>query len=85
METLRLQENVATPGKNASFGRAVDHPRCGAVSQMWKVGFKALAAIFMIGRRSKKHVDWTMVIAIFSTVVTLSLIALYVFQDNADF
>lgn len=52
---------------------------------MWKVGFKALAAIFMIGRRSKKHVDWTMVIAIFSTVVTLSLIALYVFQDNADF
>jgi hypothetical protein len=66
-------------------GRAVDHPRGGAVNQMRKAGFKALAAILMIGRRSKKHVDWTMVIAVFSTIVTLSLIALYVFQDSADF
>jgi hypothetical protein len=67
------------------FGRAVDHPRSGAVSQMRKVGFKALAAISTFGRRSKKHVDWTMVIAVFSTIVTLSLIALYVFQDSVDF
>jgi len=52
---------------------------------MRKTGFKAMATILMIGRRSKNHVDWTMVIAIFSTVVTLSLIALYVFQDSADF
>jgi hypothetical protein len=67
------------------FGRAVDHPRGGAVSQMRKTGFKAMATILIIGRRSKKHVDWTMVIAIFSTIVTLCLIALYVFQDSADF
>jgi hypothetical protein len=80
-----LQENVATPGKVLGFSRAVDHPRSGAVSQMRKVGFKALAAISTFGRRSKKHVDWTMVIAIFSTIVTLSLIALYVFQDSVDF
>jgi hypothetical protein len=67
------------------FGRAVDHPRGGAVSQMRKTGFKALAAILMIGRRSKKRVNWTTVIAVFSTIVTLSLIALYVFQDSVDF
>jgi hypothetical protein len=67
------------------FGCAVDHPRSGAVSQMRKVGFKALAAISIVGRRSKKRVDWTMAIAIFSTIVTLSLIALYIFQDSVDF
>jgi len=52
---------------------------------MRKIGFKALAAISTFGRRSKKHVDWTTVIAIFSTIVTLSLIALYVFRDSVDF
>jgi hypothetical protein len=67
------------------FGCAVDHPQSGAVSQVRKIGFKAFAAISMIGRRSKKRVDWTTAIAIFSTVVTLSLIALYVFQDSVDF
>jgi hypothetical protein len=80
-----LQENIAAPWKSARLGRAVDHPRGGAVSQMRKVGFKALAAISTFGRRSKKHVDWTMVIAVLSTIVTLSLIALYVFQDSIDF
>lgn len=52
---------------------------------MRKIGFKALAAISTFSRRSKKHVDWTMVIAVLSTIVTLSLIALYVFQDSVDF
>jgi len=52
---------------------------------MRKVGFKALSAVLTIGRRSKKHVDWTLAIAIFSTIVTLSLIALYIFQDSGAF
>jgi hypothetical protein len=39
----------------------------------------------MIGRRSKKHIDWTLAIAIFSTIVTLSLITLYVLQDSGEF
>ena len=52
---------------------------------MRKVGFKALTAISMFGRRSKKHVDWTMVITVLSTIVTLSLIALYIFQDSVGF
>ena len=47
---------------------------------MEKIGLKALATILMTGRRSKKRVDWTLVIAIFSTLVTLSLFALYLFQ-----
>jgi len=52
---------------------------------MRKIGFKALMAVLTIGRRSKKHIDWTMAIAIFSTIVTLSLIALYILQDRVDF
>jgi hypothetical protein len=52
---------------------------------MRKIGFKALTAVLTIGRRSKKHVDWTLAIAIFSTIVTLSLIALYILQDRGDF
>jgi hypothetical protein len=47
---------------------------------MKRVGLKALAAVLTIGRRSGKHLDWTLLITIFSTIVTLSLIALYVWQ-----
>jgi hypothetical protein len=52
---------------------------------MRKIGFKALTAVLTIGRRSKKHIDWTLAIAIFSTIVTLCLIALYILQDRVDF
>ena len=51
---------------------------------MRKIGFKALTTILTIGRHSKKHIDWTLAIAIFSTIVTVGLIALYVWQARAD-
>ena len=51
---------------------------------MRKIGFKALTTISTIGRGSKNHVDWTLAIAILSTIVTIGLIALYVLQDRAD-
>jgi hypothetical protein len=47
---------------------------------MKTIGLKALAAALMLGRRSKQHVDWTLLIAILSTIVTLSLIAIYLLQ-----
>jgi hypothetical protein len=51
-----------------------------------KIGIKALAAILTIGLRSKTRIDWmTLQITIFSTIVTLSLIALYVFQKWGNF
>jgi hypothetical protein len=52
---------------------------------MRKLGLKALTAVLTIGRRSKKHIDWTLAIAIFSTIVTLSLITLYILQDSGEF
>jgi hypothetical protein len=52
---------------------------------MRKIGLKALTTVLMFGRRSKMHIDWTLLIAIFSTVVTLSLIALYLSQRWEDF
>jgi hypothetical protein len=64
---------------------AVDQPSGGAVSQLRKIGFKAFTAIVATGRRTRKHVDWTITIAIFSTIVTLSLIALYFWGDGGDF
>jgi hypothetical protein len=67
------------------LNRTVDQPRRGAVSQMRKVVFKALTAVSIIGRGRTKHVDWTLAIAIFSTIVTLSLIAFYFLQDSGDF
>jgi hypothetical protein len=51
---------------------------------MRKIGFKALTTILTIGRRSKTHVDWTLAIAIFSTIVTIGLVALYVLHGRPD-
>jgi len=51
---------------------------------MRKIGFKAITAIMTIGRRSKEHIDWTLAIAIFSTIVSIGLIALYVLQGRPD-
>ena len=51
---------------------------------MRKIGLKAVVAILTIGRYSKKRIDWTLTIAIFSTIVTIGLIALYVFQGRPD-
>jgi hypothetical protein len=52
---------------------------------MRKIVFKALTVASTIGRGTKKHVDWTLAIAIFSTIVTLSLIALYILRDSGGF
>lgn len=52
---------------------------------MRKIGFKALTAILMFGRRSRTHIDWTLAVAIFSTIVTISLIALYIWQGRTEF
>jgi hypothetical protein len=51
---------------------------------MRKINYKAVMAILTIGRRSKKNVDWTLAIAIFSTMVTVGLILLYVWQGQPD-
>jgi hypothetical protein len=45
---------------------------------MGRIGLKALTAILTLGRRSKRRVDWTLLITLFSTVVTVALIALYI-------
>jgi hypothetical protein len=49
-------------------------------SEMKRIGLKALAAFLTIGRRSRKPFDWTPLITIFSTIVTFSLVGLYVWQ-----
>lgn len=51
---------------------------------MRKIGFKALTAILTVGRRSKNHIDWTLAVAIFSTIVTIGLVALYIWQGRTE-
>jgi hypothetical protein len=51
---------------------------------MRKIGLKALTAILTVGRRSKRHIDWTLAVAIFSTIVTLGLVALYVWHGRTE-
>jgi hypothetical protein len=47
---------------------------------MRKIRFKALAAILTIRRHSKQHIDLTLAVAIFSTIVTIGLVALYIWE-----
>jgi hypothetical protein len=56
----------------------------GASGQMRKINYKALMAILTIGSRSSKHIDWTLAIAIFSTMVTVGIVLLYVWQGRPD-
>jgi hypothetical protein len=44
------------------------------------MGLKAITAILLLGRRSNKRVNWTLVIALFSTLVTVALVAAYIFE-----
>jgi hypothetical protein len=55
-----------------------DGDRIGQETAMKKFGFKALTAILTIGRRSRRHVDWTRMIILFSTIVTIALVVLYI-------
>lgn len=46
---------------------------------MRKVGFKAVLALLMLSRTGRDRPHWDRVVLIFSTTVTLGLIALYAF------
>ena len=52
---------------------------------MRKINYKALMAILTVGRRSGKHINWALAIAIFSTMVTIGLVLLYIWQGSSDF
>jgi hypothetical protein len=52
---------------------------------MRRIGFKAIAVILTAGRYSKRHANWTLSIAILSTIITIGLIALYIMQETPEF
>jgi hypothetical protein len=52
---------------------------------MGKSGFKAIAALLTSRRRSKRPQNWTLTIAILSTLVTIAIVALYLMQDTPEF
>jgi hypothetical protein len=55
----------------------------GIAGDMRKVGLKALVTLLTAERHSKGHINWTLSIAIFSTVVTLALVVLYFAQHSS--
>lgn len=64
--------------------RAIHQPRDETAERMRKIGLKAITAILTAGRRSKRHANWTLSVAIFSTIVTIGLVALYFMQDAPE-
>jgi hypothetical protein len=52
---------------------------------MGKSGFKAIGALLTLGRHSKRYANWTLSIAVFSTLVTIGLIVLYLMQQSPEF
>src|ERR1700739_4639991 len=74
---IKPQESIAVLPKSARLEPSSRSAAKRSGKPMRKIVFKALTVVSTIGRGSKKHVDWTLAIAIFSTIFTLSLVALY--------
>jgi hypothetical protein len=56
-------------------------PEC---SRMRKIGLKAVGTLLALRRHSKRHANWTLSIAVFSTLVTIGLVALYLMQETPE-
>jgi hypothetical protein len=52
---------------------------------MGKSGLKNIGVLLTLRRHSKRHANWTLSIAILSTLVTIGLFALYLMQDTPEF
>jgi hypothetical protein len=52
---------------------------------MRKIGFKAFGTLLTLRRHSRRHINWTLSIAVFSTLVTIGLVALYLMQETPEF
>ena len=51
---------------------------------MGKSGLKAVRALMALGRHPKRHASWTLPVAIFSTLITIGLVALYLMQETTE-
>ena len=51
---------------------------------MGKSGLKAVRALMAVGRHPKRHASWTLSVAIFSTLITIGLVALYLMQETTE-
>jgi hypothetical protein len=52
---------------------------------MGKSALKAIALLLALGRRSRQHANWTLSIAVLSTLVTIGLVALYLIRETPEF
>jgi hypothetical protein len=52
---------------------------------MRKIGFKAFGALLTLRRHARWHANWTLSIAVFSTLVTIGLVALYLMQETPGY
>jgi hypothetical protein len=52
---------------------------------MRKIGFKAIGTFLTFRRHSRRQANWTLSIAVLSTLITLGLVALYLMQETPEF
>ena len=52
---------------------------------MRKIGFKAVGTLLTLRRHSRRHANWTLSVAVFSTLVTIGLVALYLMREAPEF
>jgi hypothetical protein len=53
--------------------------------RMQNIGLKAVVILRALRRHSRRPANWTLSIAIFSTLVTIGLVALYLAQETTEF
>jgi hypothetical protein len=52
---------------------------------MGRSGLKVARTLLAVRRHAKRHASWTLLIAIFSTLVTLGLVAIYLMQETTEY
>jgi hypothetical protein len=65
------------PGYSLGAGRSA--------GRMGKSAFKAIGVLLALRRHSKQHANWTLSIAVLSTLVTVGLFALYLMRETPEF
>ena len=51
---------------------------------MGKSGLKAVRALMALGRHPKRRTNWTLSVAIFSTLITIGLVAIYLMLETTE-
>jgi hypothetical protein len=83
---VRLCIDEIHPGtsEHARLAAAISAGHRRSAGRMGNSGLKAITALLALKRHSKRRGNWTLSIAIFSTLVTIGLFALYLMVETPE-